>query len=221
MNTEATNQLAARLICNTGDVYEFSLAEINLGRADDNQIVVNSRKASRYHAQIYYQDGKYYVRDLDSKNGTRLNGSRLLSDTLLNNGDHLRIGELEFTFDVPALADQTETVTATLTGIELSNVPLWIDFEAMQVKLNGQLLSPPLSPLEWKLLVTLYQQQGKVCTRDMLFATLYNISDLADIPLDTALETLVSRLRKRLEMTDPNRLPYIRAVRGAGYRFEL
>jgi DNA-binding response OmpR family regulator len=99
--------------------------------------------------------------------------------------------------------------------------PLALDLEAMQVRLNGRLLAPPLSPLEWKLLVLLYQHAGKVCMRDAIFEALYDAPDMTDIPLDTALETLVSRLRKRLNMVDSRRLPYIRAVRGAGYRLEL
>jgi|GEM_PF-2266351 len=197
------------------------LGSVSLGRADDNQIVLDSRKASRRHALIYFRAGEYFIEDLKSKNGTWVNGEKLVDSRILRDGDRFKIGELEFTFDLSANNDFTETASTFTAALPPKISPLQIDFEAMQVRLNGQLLAPPLSPLEWKLLVLLYQQQNKVCSRDKIFETLYNAVDMSDIPLDTALETLVSRLRKRLEMTDPNRLPYIRAVRGTGYRLEI
>ncbi len=218
---ETKDQKPARLIGSTGDVYEFSLGSVSLGRSDDNQIVLDSRKASRRHALIYYQAGDYFIQDLDSKNGTWLNGEKLTGSRVLRDGDRFKIGELEFTFDLSYNNDFTETASTFTTLLPLKISPLQIDFEAVHVRLNGRLLTPPLSPLEWKLLVLLYQQQNKVCSRDKIFEILYNTVDMSDIPLDTALETLVSRLRKRLEMTGPNRLPYIRAVRGTGYRLEI
>jgi len=217
-------QPTARLTSPTGDVYEFTMPALRLGREEDNQIVIDSRKVSRHHALIFMVDGSFFVRDLDSKNGTWLNGTPVQADQPLRTGDRLKIAGHEFTFTVTRPTDFTETAS-TFTEAFFAPPPpgaaLELDFEAVQVRLNGRLLNPPLSPLEWKLLALLYQQQGKVCTRDLIFEKLYNASDLSDIPLDTALETLVSRLRKRLEMIDPNRLPYIRAVRGMGYRLEL
>ena len=198
---------------------------ISLGREDDNQIVIDSRKVSRHHAIVFLSNGEFFVRDLSSKNGTLLNGEQVLADRPIRTGDRLKIASAEFTFSISQPEDLTEsasTITHAYPKVERANVPpLELDFEAVQVKINGRLLNPPLSPLEWKLLALLYQQQGKVCSRDLIFEKLYNAPDMSDIPLDTALETLVSRLRKRLDMVDPNRLPYIRAVRGMGYRLEL
>ncbi len=197
---------------------------ISLGRDDDNQIVINSRKVSRQHALIFLSTGEFLIRDLASKNGTWLNGEPVQSDQLLHTGDRLKVAGHEFTFVIAKAEDFTETAS-TFTAAFFKPEPVYtsleIDFEAVQVKLASRLLTPPLSPLEWKLLALLYQQQGKVCSRDLIFEKLYNAPDMSDIPLDTALETLVSRLRKRLDMLDPNRLPYIRAVRGMGYRLEL
>ena len=214
----------ARLTSNTGDIYEFTMPSIRLGREDDNQIVIDSRKVSRHHALIFTSGSDFFLRDLSSKNGTWLNGEPVQSDRPLRSGDRLKIAGHEYIFSISRPEDFTETAstfTSAFYSPPVSRAALELDFEAVQVRLNGRLLTPPLSPLEWKLLALLYRQQGKVCSRDLIFDKLYNASDLSDIPLDTALETLVSRLRKRLDMVDPNRLPYIRAVRGMGYRLEL
>jgi pSer/pThr/pTyr-binding forkhead associated (FHA) protein len=52
---------------------------------------------SREHAMIVLEQGRYYVKDLDSTNNTFLNAGRLFPDQLypLKQNDHLTLGELE------------------------------------------------------------------------------------------------------------------------------
>lgn len=208
-----------------GEVYELSGPVTGLGRAADNQIVVNSNRLSRYHAQIVFSQGQYWLRDLGSKNGSRVNGQPVQGEQKLAAGDHIMLGDVQFTFEIGLL----ETETASYFPPEnLARTPvrglapvLQLDLAAMEVKLNGQVLAPPLSLLEWKLLVLLYQNQGKVCSRDLIIETVYQPLDPENTPYDSAIETLVSRVRKALKMADPNQKPYIRAIRGVGYKLEL
>jgi|GEM_PF-5495830 len=53
---------------------------------------INDPLASRKHAQFIHKDGKWYVRDLKSSNGTFLNGDKLAKPKRLNNGDIIQIG---------------------------------------------------------------------------------------------------------------------------------
>ena len=47
---------------------------------------------SRHHAKIYYFRGKYFIQDLNSTNGTYLNGNKLKGRAKLSNKDEIRIG---------------------------------------------------------------------------------------------------------------------------------
>ena len=54
-----------------------------MGRSSENPIVVRTESASRRHAQIYFERGQWHVRDLDSRNGTFVNGNKISEPTSL------------------------------------------------------------------------------------------------------------------------------------------
>jgi serine phosphatase RsbU (regulator of sigma subunit) len=78
----------------------FALGEAPtvLGRQKDSQICLDSLAVSRYHARITFVDGSYYVEDLDSSNGTFLNGHLVRRPVPLNDGDEVQVGPYSFTF---------------------------------------------------------------------------------------------------------------------------
>lgn len=71
---------------------------ISLGRHGDNNIVIKDPFISKKHFQIIEDEKKYYLEDLNSANGTFLNGEKVLDAIKLNNGDKLTIGNIEFLF---------------------------------------------------------------------------------------------------------------------------
>ncbi|HEV7236499.1 MAG TPA: FHA domain-containing protein, partial [Ktedonobacteraceae bacterium] len=83
-----------------------------IGRAPDNQLLVNDSKASSHHAQIRYEGQGYEVIDLGSRNGTYVNGQQLVPHVphLLSVNDQIRIGDTTFVFEadaMPSLSSQT------------------------------------------------------------------------------------------------------------------
>lgn len=68
---------------------------LQIGRDPSNDLVLSRGPVSRHHACIVAQSGQYYVRDLESTNGTYVNNQRLAAHTpyLLNPGDVIRIGD--------------------------------------------------------------------------------------------------------------------------------
>ena len=64
---------------------------ITIGREEDNQIRLNDERASRFHAKIQADDDRIILTDLDSTNGTRVNGHNV-SVRILQAGDQILIG---------------------------------------------------------------------------------------------------------------------------------
>jgi len=67
-------------------------ATVSFGRAESNTIVLRDAKVSRQHAQIQQQGSEYVVVDLNSSNGTYVNGQRI-EEHVLSNGDEIQIGD--------------------------------------------------------------------------------------------------------------------------------
>jgi len=63
-----------------------------IGRDEDVDFTISDEAVSRTHSIIIYENGKLYIRDMDSKNGTYLNGKRITKEEL-RDGDVLRIGD--------------------------------------------------------------------------------------------------------------------------------
>jgi Nif-specific regulatory protein len=66
---------------------------IKLGRSKGNSVVIHDQHASRWHAEIFPKKGRWFLRDCNSVNGTRLNGKRVSGETPLHEGQEIRIGD--------------------------------------------------------------------------------------------------------------------------------
>lgn len=69
-----------------------------IGRDVENQITIQDKFLSSKNSEIYRNDGLYYLKDLNSSNGTYLNGQKIDRDIELRNGDIINVGQLEFLF---------------------------------------------------------------------------------------------------------------------------
>ena len=70
---------------------------VTLGRSRDNTVVLRDELASRTHAKIYFEDGRWHVRDF-GLNGTRVDGTRLSGAAELADGQRVKIGEVVLKF---------------------------------------------------------------------------------------------------------------------------
>lgn len=68
---------------------------LTLGRELDNDLTLADAKVSRYHARIDRLEDAWVITDLESHNGTRLNGVRIIRGGL-ETGDHLYLGDTVF-----------------------------------------------------------------------------------------------------------------------------
>jgi pSer/pThr/pTyr-binding forkhead associated (FHA) protein len=81
--------------------YPLDKTEVVIGRAPNSEILLSKDKlTSRRHATVHYENGQYLLQDEHSANGTFVNAQQLDEDTpyLLQDGDHVGIGEHELVF---------------------------------------------------------------------------------------------------------------------------
>ena len=82
-----------------GMIYDLD-GDLVLGRGDRAEIRLEDPFASSRHARVYEQGNIVVIEDLQSTNGTYLNEELLETPRPLHPGDHVRIGDSEFTFEV-------------------------------------------------------------------------------------------------------------------------
>ncbi len=82
-----------------GDEIAFKLdnKQMTIGRGAANQIAIDDSKSSRNHCRVQLTDHGYTIEDLNSKNGTLLNGEPITTERL-RPGDRVSIGNTHFTF---------------------------------------------------------------------------------------------------------------------------
>ena len=85
----------------------FTGPRVTIGRSRDNTVVIpNEDQASRLHARLYFENGRWLLRDF-GLNGTRIDSARVNQVAELADGNEIRIGSVRFRFQLP---DQSRTV---------------------------------------------------------------------------------------------------------------
>ncbi len=92
----------ARLVLPTGQSVPIPGRGLRIGRMEDNDLVVEGVKVSRYHAVVVEMGGGFAVNDLRSTNGTLVGEQRVLDSHFLRSGDVIRIGGTDLTFEMEA-----------------------------------------------------------------------------------------------------------------------
>jgi SARP family transcriptional regulator, regulator of embCAB operon len=96
----ASTSVVARLRDKSGRQYPLSGATTRIGRLDDNDIVLDDEDVSRHHAMIVDTGAGFVITDLRSTNGVEVQRRRIGTNATLADGDHIRIGGCEFTFEI-------------------------------------------------------------------------------------------------------------------------
>lgn len=83
-----------------GVVFRDVSTPVNIGREEDNHIRLNDERVSRFHAKVQEHEGRFILSDLDSTNGTRVNGHPVTMH-VLQIGDQVHIGRCLMVFGTP------------------------------------------------------------------------------------------------------------------------
>jgi hypothetical protein len=187
-----------------------------VGRGGANvecDIVLPERQVSRQHAEIFRDQGRYYLRDLDSKNGTYLNGQPVTVAVELYDNDIIQIALCEKLRFIGADA------TLPLEEVQSTTYGLRLDPQSRRVWIGSREITPSLSPAQYRLLASLYETAGQVRSRDEIVAAVWSEAEREGVT-EQAIDALVRRLRERLSEADPDG-QYVVTVRGHGFRLDL
>ena len=173
-----------------------------LGRSEKCAVYIADARASRRHAQIAWDGETSTLTDLDSANGTFLNGRRISAPETLRDGDEIAIASAVFTFHDP---------DATLRA---ANMPLLVvDARSGEIWVNRKPVS--LSPKEQALFDLLYRNAGKPISKQQIAEAVW--PEYAAQVYDYQIESLVKRLREKIE-PDPANPVLIVTIHGRGYK---
>jgi hypothetical protein len=197
-----------------GQKLPINRRSIVLGRGGEGHrcdITLSERQVSRRHAEIYLDHGRYFLKDLGSKNGTYLNGQPVIGAVELHDNDEIQI----------ALCERIRFIgaDATLPLAEIQPMTtLRIDRQSRQAWIGQTEITPPLSPAQYHLLELLYDKVNSVCSRDEIVSVVWATADREGVT-EQAIDALVRRLRDRISEVDPDG-QYVLTVRGHGFRLD-
>jgi len=76
-------------------VYELNVEQTTIGRAEGNTFQIPETSVSSHHCEIFLRSGEVVVKDLNSTNGTFINGTAVTGESVLKFGETLRLGQVE------------------------------------------------------------------------------------------------------------------------------
>ena len=179
-------QLSAKLLItdtSTGQVSEYELRqpETRIGRASQlNDIVLNQAQVSREHALIRVEGSAFRLIDLDSSNGTKINGQRI-NEHLLHDGDRFTIGKFQLVFrQEPAEirvrykeVDTTRTVLFRPSDLLITSVPDTLEQSLPSGAAGEQLLQGNIAALRKKA-----ETLARLYELNRLLASVFSLEDI-------------------------------------------
>ncbi len=120
-------------------MFEVNVSPYRMGRQDDNELTVRSDCVSSHHAELVFHGNTVLLRDLQSTNGTFVNGNRVVDQLLLESGDRIQLADVELIlegYSVGAVAESKAAATRTIQR-GASFEPLWLISRFDQLERSG------------------------------------------------------------------------------------
>ena len=189
-----------------GKIFTVDKPSIIIGRRSSQfipDIELNSEVISRRHVEILQDKGKFMLRDLGSTNGTMLDEDRILPGKLyeLKQNSKIGLGVRDETARVVLIFRESET-TDIMEGkdrrYDAPTVPwLKIDQARKEAWVDGKAIK--LSRKKYELLLYLYRNAGKICSKDEIVDAVWPESKDPGAISDAAVDQMIHRLREKVE----------------------
>lgn len=83
-----------------GRAHELNVDRTTIGRVEDNMFQIAEASVSSHHCEVHLRGNEVLIRDLNSTNGTFINGEKI-TESVLKPGQTLRLGNVELKLDAP------------------------------------------------------------------------------------------------------------------------
>jgi Nif-specific regulatory protein len=80
------------------DFFPLNKNKIIIGRGRTADVIVADPSVSARNTVIWYEEDEWHIKDMSSKNGTKLNNTMIEEQYLLDDGDRITVGSTEFEF---------------------------------------------------------------------------------------------------------------------------
>ncbi len=179
---------------NSGTRVPLLAFPVIVGRDKTNSLSVSDHEVSRQHFRIKKRGRLFILEDLDSRNGTYLNGDKIIN-SVIQNGDKILIGHTEFTFitsetnlSIQAEIDQLDMIISDDLGLTspLTLKPDEVKDRHVKLRINP-LLAVDLNAHDLKAVREVFDYHSNIMTaHDMDEAASVLLKSLGKIAPDTA-----------------------------------
>jgi len=184
-----------------------------IGSEPPADLIVPLSRVSSLHARIIRDGYGYAIHDLDSRNGTFVNGKPIGAELQpLKDGDQIGLGGTIALRFHNASISASEELPGSRSGV-------WVDESVQAAWVDGRRIEPPLSSAQLALLALLHRAAGQAVARPQIVAAVWPDTNPDGIG-GHAIEALAKRLRARLRETQPER-EYLEMLRGHQLRLVL
>jgi len=195
-----------------GKTFNLNGPVIIVGRSTSQNkpdIELNDEVISRRHLEILLKDGKYWLKELGSTNGTMLNDDRIIAGQLyeLKHNSRIGLGLDEISARIILIfkeSEDTNIIRKKEIAGDLDRKVAWlkIDEAKKEVKVDGE--PKKLSRKEYELLLFLYRNAGNVCSRDDIIEAVWTDCKDSSAISNATIDQLVHRLREKVEPEPAN-----------------
>lgn len=205
-----------------GDMIPLTSKMMILGRKGkqwDPDISFDNVFVSRKHAALLYKNGRYFIRDLNSKHGTFLNQERLIpgGEAPLQHADSIALaGDLILlSFSILSM-DETMEITPLMKHKELVEAPAKVRLDPFKQEFVFGEDVYAFSEKEYRCIELLIKHKGQFVSKEQLKLEVwpersYSVGDIPDVSSEE-LNALIYRVRKKTRQ-----LFTIESIRGKGY----
>src|SRR2546425_12660262 len=108
----------------TGRTHELKVDKTTIGRVEDNTFQISEPSVSSHHCEVLVRGSDVVVRDLNSTNGTYINGEKV-TESVIKPGQVLRLGQIEMRLEPEAPPPTTKKVDQNMVmqrGVSLNEL---------------------------------------------------------------------------------------------------
>ena len=206
---------------NKGERFELPDNEPQLIGRSSEALPISDETISRRHCELTPDDGRWHLKDLDSSNGSFVNGIRVFGRCRLRPGDQIRTGNTLLLFGIEAMSARRDDVRSASRNEIAVNVE-----SVVASKEDSTIMAVPeptqSAVVQLKVVYELTQLIGSVVGRDELLERVMELifeyfkADrgfiLLQIPNQRQLDPVVVRHRVEPKKTDENQISYSRTI---------